>query len=281
MTPAVSVLVPAFRAQAHIARAVASVLAQTMPAWELIIIADDGQDYAPVLHAQGITDPRIRFASSGAVRSGCARPRNVGLSLARAPIIAMLDADDLFYPEKLARMVPLAARHGLCSCALDYVSDAGAPIGAFGTQAQGPLGPHEYLRTNFSANVMLVFDRTRLPIRWREDVPVLEDLIFAMTAFDYLPDVWHIAQPLHAYVMTPGSLSTGPEAPALFLATKQHMLERRSFGGLGIHNPQSAQALAAFLHHSMQAEAEYAAAQARGDTITFSQLLARRLGAAI
>ncbi|NCY25816.1 MAG: glycosyltransferase, partial [Alphaproteobacteria bacterium] len=97
MTPAVSVLVPAFRAQAHIARAVASVLAQTMPAWELIIIADDGQDYAPVLHAQGITDPRIRFASSGAVRSGCARPRNVGLSLARAPIIAMLDADDLFY----------------------------------------------------------------------------------------------------------------------------------------------------------------------------------------
>jgi len=116
---AVSIVMPAFNAQATIARAVASALAQTWPHFEVIVVSDDGVDYEAVLGRAGIADPRIRHLQSGHIGGGSPPARNVGLDAARYDIVAILDADDAFKPEKLAIMVPLAARHGLASCALD------------------------------------------------------------------------------------------------------------------------------------------------------------------
>ena len=91
----VSVVIPAYQAAA-IGHAVASLLAQTYRCWEAIIVTDDAQDYAAILADSGITDSRLRFVSTGAVRSGCHNARNVGLAAARGEIIAQLDADDRY-----------------------------------------------------------------------------------------------------------------------------------------------------------------------------------------
>ena len=55
----VSVVIPAFHAQATISRAVASALCQDPPPEEIIVVADDGANYAPVLARVGLDDRRL------------------------------------------------------------------------------------------------------------------------------------------------------------------------------------------------------------------------------
>src|ERR1700761_8166448 len=119
----VSVVIPACQAAATIGRAVASLLAQTYRCWEAIIVADDAQDYAAILADSGITDSRLRFVSTGAVRSGCHNARNVGLAAARGEIIAQLDADDRYDARRLEALAPLAATRGAVVDKVAVVSD--------------------------------------------------------------------------------------------------------------------------------------------------------------
>ena len=82
MSEPVSIIMPAYHAQPYIVQAVASVLAQTYPHWEVIIVADDQFDYAALLASHSIHDPRIRYTSTAQQRSGASAARNAGLALA-------------------------------------------------------------------------------------------------------------------------------------------------------------------------------------------------------
>ncbi len=72
-------------------------------------------DYRALLEGIGVSDPRIRYTATGGHRTGCHRARNVGYAQANGAFIADLDADDVFYPERLATLVPLAREHGAAS----------------------------------------------------------------------------------------------------------------------------------------------------------------------
>jgi glycosyltransferase involved in cell wall biosynthesis len=108
----VSVIIPAYRAHGTIARAVESLIAQTHERWEAIVVSDDGGDYQAFLRERSVADERLRFVSTGGVRTGCHNARNVGLAAAKGGVIAALDADDVFYPARLETLAPLALAHG-------------------------------------------------------------------------------------------------------------------------------------------------------------------------
>jgi succinoglycan biosynthesis protein ExoO len=111
----VSIVIPAYRAQATLARAVRSALAQSMTDLEVIVVSDDQFDYRALLQGGGINDERLRFASTGRVGSGCHHARNVGLAATRGDFIAALDADDIHLPARLAVLLPIAAATGAAS----------------------------------------------------------------------------------------------------------------------------------------------------------------------
>ena len=136
----VSVIIPAYQAAATIGRAVASLLAQTDRCWEAIIVADDAQDYATILADIGIADSRLRFVSTGAIRSGCHNARNVGLAAARGEIIAQLDADDRYDARRLEALAPLAAAHGAVVDQVAVVSDTTGRM-----LYRAPYGPAAWL----------------------------------------------------------------------------------------------------------------------------------------
>lgn len=93
--PCVSVLIPAFNAGPTIVQSVASALAQTISDLEVIVV-DDGSDQ-PVMTALGaIQDDRLRIMRTARNR-GVSAARNSALALARAPIVAQLDADDCWH----------------------------------------------------------------------------------------------------------------------------------------------------------------------------------------
>ncbi len=105
--PAVSVLMPVFDAARTLSTAVASVQAQTLDAWEIILVDDASTDSSPhLIRKLTASDPRIRSVRLP-VNAGPAAARNRGLRLARGRWVAPLDADDAYLPDRLETLTAL------------------------------------------------------------------------------------------------------------------------------------------------------------------------------
>lgn len=110
--PLISVIMPAYNADRFIAEAIRSVQGQTHQNWELLVL-DDGSvdDTCPVVAEIAREDPRIRLIKNEK-NMGVARTRNRGFDLCKGQYIALLDADDLWQPEKLSRQLELLEKSG-------------------------------------------------------------------------------------------------------------------------------------------------------------------------
>src|SRR5207302_7256217 len=95
--PAVSVLMPVYNGAPWVRDAVASVLAQTAGDLELIVIDDGSTDATRELLA-GVKDRRLRVTRQA--RAGLTPALNRALAVARAPLVARLDADDVALPAR-------------------------------------------------------------------------------------------------------------------------------------------------------------------------------------
>jgi len=97
--PAISVVIPAYNAEAFVARAIESVLAQTLPVAEIVVVDDGSRDAtADIAERLGGSIRVLRQSNSGP-----AAARNHGVRAARSEWIAFLDADDAWLPSKLER----------------------------------------------------------------------------------------------------------------------------------------------------------------------------------
>ena len=100
--PRVSVVMPVFEVERFVGRALQSVLAQTLSDLEVVIV-DDGSTDRSIDICRAFRDPRIRIR--GQENRGLSGARNTGIRHARGELVALLDADDAWEPEKLARHV--------------------------------------------------------------------------------------------------------------------------------------------------------------------------------
>jgi glycosyltransferase involved in cell wall biosynthesis len=101
--PAVSVIIPAYRAGGDIAVALDSVFAQTFPHFEVVVINDGSPDTAELEVALEPYRSRIRYIVQQ--NRGAGGARNAGIRASRGRYIAFLDADDRWVPEFLTRQV--------------------------------------------------------------------------------------------------------------------------------------------------------------------------------
>jgi len=90
----VSAIMPAYNRERYVAEAIESVLAQTFPHWELVIVNDGSSDSTPAIigRYQSMCPERIRVISQR--NSGIAVARNEGIRSARGTHIAFIDSDD-------------------------------------------------------------------------------------------------------------------------------------------------------------------------------------------
>jgi glycosyltransferase involved in cell wall biosynthesis len=104
MEPSVTVLMPVRNGARDLRAACASVLEQSEPCFEFLIIDDGSTDATPgILEDLAGRDPRVRVLRQGA--NGIVTALNRGLREARAPLIARMDADDLCLPGRLAAQI--------------------------------------------------------------------------------------------------------------------------------------------------------------------------------
>lgn len=125
--PQVTVVIAAWNAEETIIRAIDSALSQTVPV-EVIVVDDRSTDNTPTLaENRAKDDPRLTVLCQPE-NAGPSAARNRAIAAGRAPWIAILDSDDWMEPDRLARLLDLAARHGADFMADDlWKLDVGAP----------------------------------------------------------------------------------------------------------------------------------------------------------
>ena len=93
----VSIITPLYNGERFVAQTIESVLAQTYPHWEMIIINDGSKDNSEAI-VQKYTEQDARIQLVSQPNAGSAAARNNGIRRASGRYIALLDADDLWEP---------------------------------------------------------------------------------------------------------------------------------------------------------------------------------------
>jgi glycosyltransferase involved in cell wall biosynthesis len=124
--PTVSVIIPTMTRVDFLARAIKSALAQTYEDIEIVVVIDGPSPEVASL-VSSHPDPRVRLVQLEQHR-GVAAARNSGLEAASGRYIALLDDDDIWLPEKLAKQVPLLDAGADVVHSLVYVTDGAGNI---------------------------------------------------------------------------------------------------------------------------------------------------------
>ena len=190
MRPDVSVIMPAYRAVATIARAAQSVFAQKGVAVELVLCADDGLDYGSLLPADLGSGTTLTLCRTPAPKSGPSVARNIATRQARADIIACLDADDAYGPDRLRLLLPLVERYGVATGPTLEIDPRTQAMRMARPRRGGAWLPIEdicELRMPFSP----VYQKAKCPAGWSqidfaEDVILNVDLTCACGAYPFV-----------------------------------------------------------------------------------------------
>jgi glycosyltransferase involved in cell wall biosynthesis len=122
----ISVVIPAYNSGPYIAEAIRSVMMQTYPDWELIVVDDGSTDDTVEQVKPFLSDSRISFHHK--VNGGPSSARNYGIHLAKGDLIALLDADDYWLPTKLENQIVIMDQYpevGVCGTQRALLSPAG------------------------------------------------------------------------------------------------------------------------------------------------------------
>ena len=129
----VSIIVPVYKAENYIISTIESVAGQTYKDWELLLVDDCGGDSSVDLilaYMESHPEYRIRLIRQEK-NAGAANARNRGLYEAAGRYIAFLDADDLWYPDKLEKELMFLKRHeaGFVFTAYEFGDTEAVPTG--------------------------------------------------------------------------------------------------------------------------------------------------------
>lgn len=145
----VSVVIPTHNRAQYILEAVESVFAQTHPLFEIIVVDDGSDDGTRELLEPLAKSGKLRYLYQE--RTGVSATRNRGVKEAKGGLIAFLDSDDLFMPEKLEKQMALFSSErdlGFVHCGFSKFDEKGRDLGYRDTSAyQGWVYPwmlHEW-----------------------------------------------------------------------------------------------------------------------------------------
>lgn len=125
MSSMISILMPVFNESKHLERCLDSILAQSIPDWELLAVDDHSTDHSPaILEAYSRKDPRIHVLKSRG--KGIIPALRVAVENARGALITRMDADDYMPADKLEKLRAPLLVHGeghLSTAMVEYFSD--------------------------------------------------------------------------------------------------------------------------------------------------------------
>jgi glycosyltransferase involved in cell wall biosynthesis len=124
----VTVGLPFFNARTTLGAAIASVFHQSYEDWELLLVDDGSTDGSSAVAERAVRDPRVRLVSDGVNRGLAARLNQIA-AMARHPLLARMDADDVMHPDRLRRQAERIEQSGADVVGSDaYIIDERARV---------------------------------------------------------------------------------------------------------------------------------------------------------
>ena len=145
--PLISVIMPCYNMASYVSDSIKSVIAQTYPHWELLIVDDASSDETVnIIKSYAQADSRIKLALKKQ-NSGISDTRNQCIQMAQGQFLAFLDADDIWHPEKLEKQLSfmLAKNVGFTYSTYDWIDEDGKVMNKF-INTIGNLDYKTYLR---------------------------------------------------------------------------------------------------------------------------------------
>jgi glycosyltransferase involved in cell wall biosynthesis len=176
MSPQVSVIIPLYNKGSHVARAIQSVLTQTVQDFEMIIMDGNSTDEGPDV-VKRYTDPRIHFHIQNG--SGVSAARNQGVEKSQSDFIAFLDADDEWMPHHLETLFRLKGRFpgaGMYTTAYQTYLMSGKHVPSWCTTI--PIADFEGILPNYFESAALGEN----PV-WTSTVGMMKELFFKTGGF--------------------------------------------------------------------------------------------------
>lgn len=279
----VSIVVPAYNAERWLGETLDSVLAGQYQDFEIVVVDDGSRDAtAAVAQARGAKVRVLRQANAG-----MSAARNAGIAASTGEFVALLDADDLWHPHKLALQVAALDAHpdvGLCYSEF-FSWDGLQPMPASWASDPGPALDerlsgfvfHLMVLTNFVLPSSAVFRRSLL----HELGPFLcedhqtDDWEYLVRASRLTPFA-KLAAPLVAYRQTPGSLSRQPRLENVTELMRERLITQYGLTGPdGRRTDTEALAWRRYKGCRDHADTNLAHGSARAGLRSFAQLLLR------
>lgn len=206
--PGVSVLMSVHNGEPWVSAAVESVLGQTFGDFELIVVDDGSTDRTGEI-LDRFRDPRLRVVHQS--HQGLTRSLNRALAVARAPLVARMDADDVSLPERLSRQVAFLEAHpevGVLGTGCRDVDPLGGVRRVYRPPETDPEIRRALIRRNpfIHASVMVRREALERAGLYDEAVPVAQDydLWVRMSRITRLAN---LPEPLVLRRLTPGMTS--------------------------------------------------------------------------
>lgn len=182
--PAITAVIPAYNAAEFLSATIQSVIDQSFINWELLVV-DDGStdDTADVVRQFCAQDARIKLISKE--NGGVSSARNRGAQEATAELVAFLDADDRWLPDKLAVHVDYVTSHpdsGVSFGRVELIEADGATTGKLTNNISQQLSPEDFFYTNPTVTtsnmvirkaIFLEMDGFDKTMQYNEDVDLL------------------------------------------------------------------------------------------------------------
>ena len=159
----VSIVMPAYNAEAFISESIQSVQQQTHENWELLIIDDASKDGTLMLIEQFQSqDHRIRLHPLP-TNQGAGFARNIGIKASKGDFVAFLDADDLWKPEKLEKQLEFMQKEkvGICYSSYELMGEDGISLNKT-INALEKLPFRKLLRANYIGNLTGIYNSKKL-----------------------------------------------------------------------------------------------------------------------
>jgi len=121
----ISVIIPVHNGSLYIAATIASVIDQTLPSTEILIVDDGSTDGSAKIAQAQVYAQRVYVIQQN--NHGPAAARNLGVKHAACNLLAFLDADDLWMPDKLARQMQMMQTEPTCEAVLGGVKNFISP----------------------------------------------------------------------------------------------------------------------------------------------------------
>lgn len=203
----VSIVMPSYNTQQYISESIESVLAQTYPHWELIIVDDCSTDDTESAVGKYLQDERIRFLKNEK-NSGAAISRNYALREAKGKWIAFLDSDDTWEPTKLEKQIAFMEQNGYKFTCTDYR-----------IQLNGQWLPYVYTSPNkitefkmknycYFSTITVMYDREYVGLVQIENIRKNNDYALWLKIIKKAP-CYRLPECLSSYIKHEGSISSG------------------------------------------------------------------------